>query len=554
MKVAVAALAALGYGVLGLLVLYPDTLFSVDAAVKLLQARALLDSGLQSLSIPYPAAGLDPAFEFFPFAQPFVFKAAGSWHGVFPSAVALFNAAWLPVGAGGVVLASALGGGIALGVMSSVKTNAPAWAVPLVLGIGTSFWFYCVLPWEHVPALALSTAAWGIVLGSTRRSALTGAALALGTAIVLREESLLLTPGFMWALWTTRRDLRGCMAFALVLMLPFVLLLTADVVLFHRPPAAHVAQLSELLAGSVGSSSNIRIEPAWPMVQRAQTVLQDWLLGRAGWSYSVLILALIAGVGAFRRHAAAAVGVLTLAMLCLVQLGQDLSTMLPHPDFPPGLLRLSPFLILAFVPVAVGQEGSTVRRLGLLTSTGYLVGVLASLSMTGGASLGPRLLLPILPLLCHAACEGLWSYRQATTRAGRPIWVLGLLLLAGSVAIQVGVAMRAYITFNHDEHRAVERLRASSDPVIVIDSPFTMSVTEPVYLTRQVMMADTPAKAARLSVLLQRQSVPTFRLVSRELTQPFDFAPYRLVSVERFPVTTIQQWALPPDRHDGKPQ
>ena len=88
----VAVLAVLGYGALGLLVLDPNTLFSVDAAVKLLQARSLLDSGLHSLSLPYPGVSLDPAFEFFPFVQPFVFRAGDTWQGVFSSGVALFNA------------------------------------------------------------------------------------------------------------------------------------------------------------------------------------------------------------------------------------------------------------------------------------------------------------------------------------------------------------------------------------------------------------------------------------------------------------------------------
>ena len=282
--VTVAASATLVYTVVGLLVLNPHTLFSVDAAVKLLQARSLIETGLRSLSLPYPAASLDAAFEFFPFAPPFVFKAGNSWQGVFSSGVALFNAAWLLLGVGGVVLASAVAGGITLGVMSSLETKAPRWAVPLVLGIGTSFWFYCVLPWEHVPALALSSAAWVMLFRPARWRTLVAAAAAFGAAVVLREESLLLLPGFLWALWVTQRDVRALVIFTLVLAAPLCLLSAADVLLFHRPPAAHLAHVSELLAGSLRGGSSLPVRDAWPVTERAETILQQLVLGREGWS------------------------------------------------------------------------------------------------------------------------------------------------------------------------------------------------------------------------------------------------------------------------------
>ena len=543
----VAVSAALAYAVLGLFVLDPETLLSVDAAVKLLQAYSLLQSGLRSVSIHYPAAVIDPAFAFFPFASPFVFKAGGAWQGVFSSGVALFNAVWLPLGVQGVVLASAIAGGVTLAAMSAVRTPMPSWLLPLVLGIGTNFWFYCVLPWEHVPALAFSSAAWAMLFVPPRRRALIVCAIAFGVAVVLREETLLLLPGFLWALWTKRHRLGDCAAFMVLLALPLAVLSLADVTVLHRPPAAHLAHVSELLAGSVGEPSNIPVRDSWPPIQRAETVLQEWLLGRAGWAYTFLILALVTVLGCLRRHAAASLGVLVLAMLSLVQLGQDLLTLLPHPDFVPGLLRLSPVLVFAAVPLSAGSDPSLVRRQGLLMCGGYLLCVLATLSTTGGASLGPRLLLPILPVLCHAACEGLWSYRPlGPHRTTWPIWEVGLLLLAGSIVVQVGVAMRAYVTFNVGERRAVELLRESKEEILVIDSAFTMSVTEPLYLSRNVVMSDSQPKAQRLGALLKSRSIPSFLLVSRELTQPFDFAPYRLASATHFPRTIIQRWALPP--------
>jgi len=72
-RIVVAACSGLAFAALGLWLLDPTTLLSIDAAVKLLQARSLIDSGFRTLSIPYPAIGLDPQFAFFPLKPPSVF-------------------------------------------------------------------------------------------------------------------------------------------------------------------------------------------------------------------------------------------------------------------------------------------------------------------------------------------------------------------------------------------------------------------------------------------------------------------------------------------------
>jgi hypothetical protein len=85
-----------------------------------------------------------------------------------------------------------------------------------------------------------------------------------------------------------------------------------------------------------------------------------------------------------------------------------------------------------------------------------------------------------------------------------------------------------------------------SDRVLVLDSGFTVSVVQPVYREKWVLLADTPSRAAHLAAVLRESGVRSFLLVSREPKQLMEFAPFALDSVDRFGRTTIQRWRLPP--------
>ena len=104
-SLAVALLSGVAFLLIGLYLLDPDTLISVDIAVKLVQARSLLDHGFRSMPIGYPASAIDPVREFYPFFPPFVFDVHGRWESVFPVAVAFWNALWIAWGAAGTVVA-----------------------------------------------------------------------------------------------------------------------------------------------------------------------------------------------------------------------------------------------------------------------------------------------------------------------------------------------------------------------------------------------------------------------------------------------------------------
>jgi hypothetical protein len=536
--------ATLAFAVVGLELLDPDTLLSVDAAVKLFQARALLLSEWRSVTIPYPGSALDPAFSFFPLVPPFVFRVGTEWQGVFPTAVALLNAACLTLGTKGLVLLSVAAGGSTVFWSSWILGRDSRWVVGPLLAAATCFWFYAVLPWEHAPAAAFSTAAVVLVLDARSSRKMVVAGLLLGMAIVLREESLLLIPGILVMAWWRGTSHAALAAFTLACAFPSVSMIAADVGIFGRPAAAHLRHRADPLEwlGLVRESALPRLEGE-SLASRIDFVVHEWLLGVHGPAYSVVFLSALILIGVTRREQWRVWGSVIAAAIVLGLAVRDLAALIPHPDFVPGLLRLSPVLIFAALPCAsIGRCDR--RRLEILVTAGvYLAAMLLVANTTGGASLGPRLLIPILPLLTAAAWDGLESYRTSghLSPLYRITWGLGLALVATSVLMQ-SVAVRAYVTFNRVEREAVRWVRDSPEAVVV-DSPFTTSVVAPVYLDRPVFRAETQQDAASLAARLALAGVRGMLLVSRAEQQRLEFAPFSLVQTRRAGHTTVQRWA-----------
>jgi hypothetical protein len=105
-----AAGVAVVLGAIAFLVLQAEVFYSIDGAVKFIQAEAFRTSGFRSMALPYPGQRIDPDGLFVPFEPPFVFRGAGQYQSIFPSAFAML--ASLVVGLGpGALRALAIGGG-----------------------------------------------------------------------------------------------------------------------------------------------------------------------------------------------------------------------------------------------------------------------------------------------------------------------------------------------------------------------------------------------------------------------------------------------------------
>jgi len=511
------------YAFVGLVLVDYDSLFSVDAAVKILQAQSLRDSGFTSVALPYPAQDLDPEYRFVPFRPPFVFRYHGAIQGVYPIAVALLNALALSVGLPGLVLLSV---GSALIVLLATGHSARAHAVPviLLLGVGTPFWAYGVLPWEHMPALACSALAGTLLEGRSASRGL-AAGILLGAAIALRGEFALLIPGLA-LLHLRSAEWRRIVGAALGVSLPLLLVAALDAWVYERPPFSHVAHAVDLMWTWFGAGSSVERPEVVPLLQRVDVIVGYWIFGLPNGAMMGLAAAAAFIAGRFLSRQMRGHLVVAVLVLATVLLIRDLVVFVVTPDFVAGLLRVSPVLLFAVLPVGGNSPSTRRRRAEQALLLVFAVGLLTS-SRHAGAQIGPRFMLPIFPLVVTLAWEGLQSYREGAKKDAndRMVWLLGLALIAGSVTMQVFVAVPAYIRLNADERPIVRALRTSLPPVVVLSDMYLINHVASVYRTSKVLLATGPSQTDELGRRLTDHNVEGVALVARP-NQRFALPPF----------------------------
>jgi hypothetical protein len=176
-----------------------------DAGNKNLVAQNFAAGGYRHISIGYPAAGIDPAFRWFPAAGGHFRRLAGHYFSivpwVFPLLSAPFGTIWIPLAAGiGILM-------MMPALLRAAGSDAdPAWAV-LVTAFATPLAFYSLDFWEHTLATLLATAA--VVLLLRRSPWLAG--LAAGASIVIRDEGYVFLAAVIIAL-AVSRELRTSIA------------------------------------------------------------------------------------------------------------------------------------------------------------------------------------------------------------------------------------------------------------------------------------------------------------------------------------------------------
>lgn len=491
------------YGVIALVILDPRILFSIDAGVKLLQAEALRASAFTSIAIPYPAAAhLDPDMRFVPFRPPFVFLQGGEIHGVYPATVAWLNALALSFGLPGLVALSLLSSLAVLFAVAALSATSPGRAT-LILGAGTSFWAYGVLAWEHMPALACSTGAMLVLSRHGDRHAVV-AGLLLGVATALRHESALMAPGLV-AMFLWRASWGRIGVFSAAAAAPLLGATAIEVSAYGRAPFSHLAHAVDVVWRWTGTSTAVARPEAVPLAEQADIVAGAWLTGLPGGTMVAVTLAAVLGLACLVRGERREVVVIVVLAAAGALLVHDLVLYASAPSFVAGLLRGSPVLVFAFLPVSARVAPG--RRLEVLAFGLFTVGLLAS-GRYAGAQIGPRFLLPVLPLLVKMACDGLADSRNAASPAGRAIGALGAFLLAGSVALQAAIVAPALVALNSAERPISQSLVQTRPVVLLIGDPYLLSHAAPAYRHSLVMLATNSEEAEdALSRLEQPQAL-----------------------------------------------
>lgn len=562
MKLALAAIAAVTavYAWLAFIALAPDAVYSGDFGVKFVQARELWNHQFTSLAIEPRNTFIDADGRFSPLRAPFVFKTPVGTQAIFPPAAAVVQGIFVPMGGLlGMRLLSLLSCMLTLWATWRLSPRGWGAALPIVIGLATPLWFYAVIESEHAPAVALAAVAFAVAL-SGRAGERVGAdgpltsgygrsvaaGLALGAAAAIRDESILLVPGLLLACWSRDRSWRGA-AFALGgCVLTLSVAAAVEVWWFSRPMAAHLRHAVHILrvALRLTSRPNQELPELQPLSlrQRWDYVGQYWTFG-TGSDALIIGLVVVVGIGlAARAYFKSAWPLIPMLAVLFAVAAYDVYQLLLAPKWVPGLYRLSPFLVFALITPPPGATDRWLWRISLFSLVTYLVIAFAGVDTSGGKSLGPRLLLPLLPLLVAAAWRTIDDFRRAPSRPDRIAGGLGLALVALALVIHTAAAIPAYIVRSNEDASAMRVIRNSPERVIVADDMYTAQQILPMYYNRVILLAETPPAGHEIGANLDLARISSVILVSRRPDAPITLPPLRLANEVQQGRFRIQYW------------
>ncbi len=229
---------------------------------------------------------------------------------------------------------------------------------------------------------------------------------------------------------------------------PLLLSAAVEVWWFDRPAAAHLRHAVHLLqtALHVTSEPNPDVPVLRPMTprERYDTVVTYWMFGR-GTDPQVATFAIGLAIAlAIRWRLRSSAGLLLWLLAFAATTAGDVWEVVTAPKWLAGLVRVSPYVVCALFPFAPGAVAPRDRIERLLpaavlaTTAAYLVIAFAGVDTSGGKSLGPRLLLPLLPLLSVSALTIVASHLRSPVVVDRLVGYTGAALVAAAVVIHLG--------------------------------------------------------------------------------------------------------------------
>jgi hypothetical protein len=560
------------YAVLGLVVLAPEAVYSGDIGVKYVQARALVRHHFTSLDIPYPGQFLDPHRAFSALQPPFVMRTGGETQAIFPPVSALLQAVAVGVaGLRGMIALSIVAAAVVLLSACAMAPPPQRLAVVMAVGLGGPLWFYAVSGWEHATGIAFGTAAFAWALRSDRASLSDGTAplvsgALMGAGAALREEVALLVPGLLLVIWLRAGDWRPLRRAVAGVLLPLLLSAAVEVWWFNRPAAAHLRHAVHLLQSALhltnAPNPDVPALEPFTLRERYDTVVTYWLFGRGtDGQVAVFTLGLIAAL-AIRWRWRSSAGVLLWLLAFAATTAGDVWEVVTAPKWLAGLVRVSPFVVCALFPWAPGDarhprgsllafrgpvQGGAIEALFpaavLATTAAFLVVAFAGVDTSGGKSLGPRLLLPLWPLLSVSAIMIVASHLRSTLPLDRLVGYAGAALVGAALVIHLGGTIPAYKQRNADDAAAVLAVAASPERIVVADDMYTAQLLFPLYERKIVLLADSVMRAAGLGQVLDGERIRSVLLVTRNPETPVALPPLRMTQSDRRGRMILQTWS-----------
>ena len=537
-------------GWLAFVALAPDAVYSGDFGVKFVQARELWNNHFASLAIAPRNTFLDPDGRFSPLKAPFVFATRRGTKAIFPPAASILQALFVPLnGLLGMRLLSLLS--VTLASWATWRLSPRGWTgatLPLVVGLATPLWFYGVIESEHAPAIALASLSFLIALsgdGDDPRRAL-AAGLILGASASIRDESILLVPGLVLACWSRGHGWRTAMWAVGGCAATLALAAAVEVLWFGRPMAAHLRHAVHILRVALRMTNrpNEELPELEPLTlrQRWDYVGQYWVFGVGSDALIIGLASLVAACVAARAWSRNAWALLPALAALIVVASLDLFHLLREPKWVPGLYRLAPFLVFAVVPPPADVRDRWLWRVSLFSLASYIVLAFAGVDTSGGKSLGPRLLLPLLPLLVAASWRNVADFIASPRLNERVAGLCGVALTVLAFAIHLGATIPAYVVRSNEDASAMRAIRSSPERVIVADDMYTAQQILPMYYTRVILLAETPPAGHEIGLALERERIAGAIMVSRNPDLPTGLPPLRLVETVQRGRFFIQYW------------
>lgn len=499
-RVTIALLILLIGGLYGILIttyLPPlNGVWSSDQGVKIIQLESLLLQKFTTNALVYPGVALDPTHQYSPLRGPYL-NLDGQSYAMWSAAFAFLSSIpFFFVGYPGLYIIPIVA---TLGVLWTTaqigrRHLRMGWTIAIVLicGLASPLVFYSLVFWEHTLAASVTLPAiWQAIQGleqQKRRPAFIAGVL-LGVAAWFRNEVVLAAPAFAIALLLLRAPCRGdylaALAGGTVLGLMPLFIFNQYVYGMFVGPHILVAG-SANAAGSQTVGAMLAARAAWVdllLVPFAEPFLIAALL-------ALLMLALLTPR---LRHSTAQRMTVAAAMICALA-ALYIVTRFAVTLISPSLLLGFPATLLCFVPMAnsrapVDRSGEApwlslkrLTQLLLVFSALYIALALALHIPDGGAQWGPRVLLPVVPLLTLAGVARVASwFRPDTHPVTRAAVVAALLVVVGVSAVSEAYGIRQARASNAASHLVTTTVAQSEQRVVITDIWYAPPIIAPLF-------------------------------------------------------------------------
>ena len=504
--------------------------WTIDNGGKALVVRELVQNRGNSW-IRYSAERIDPEFQFFPQPlqgrEPYGVLRNGRVHSQYDSpfvraAAPAFELAGEPV----LALLPALGGGVVVFLTGLQGTLAA-----ILLLLATPLLFYSSVFWEHTWVAALAAGSLFLLGGAgARRAFLAG--LAMGAAVLLREEIVLLCGATLAALAILRRGSREIAAFAGGAGLGI-----AGLVWFHLATTGtiggtHVAANRPMfLVHALDAAQGLLFSPGFSGIPAAFSIV----------AFAMLMAART--ISFPRRNIVELVALVMLAATSALALarypsGEDKALALISSN---SVLVSMPWLFPALVSRPPERE-----RLAMLSA---LIFVLLFLMFVPSRSItgihpGPRMLLPIAPVAAIAAARQL-QHDWRTPGVGARLRLAILLVLLGIGVAWGGRSIALLAEKRHDMGRIASELERDPRRVIVTDLFWLPTELSSLWHEKQFHLVAGPSGLRELEERYARAGERELLFVTRAGTIR-NRTPLRTISSESFPEFSVELHAVQP--------